>query len=53
MLHLIRTSSMGHLGADNSTTVQSVQVNRWGLFTMVLWPQTIPIVYEFEPYLHT
>jgi uncharacterized protein (TIGR03437 family) len=49
MLHLLDTGSMGHLGPDNSTTVQSVQVNGWGLFSMVLWPQTIPIVYEFDP----
>jgi uncharacterized protein (TIGR03437 family) len=53
MLHLIQTSSMGHLGPDNSNTVQSVQVNGWGLFSMVLWPQTIPIVYEFDPDLGT
>jgi len=49
MLYLIQTNSMGHLGPDNTSTVQGVQVNTWGLFSMVLWPQTNPIVYEFEP----
>ena len=41
---------MGHLGADNTSSVQSVQVNPWGIFTMVLWPQATPIVYEFQPF---
>ena len=50
MLHLVQTESMGHLGPDNTSTVQSVQVNPWGIFTMVLWPQATPIVYEFQPF---
>jgi uncharacterized protein (TIGR03437 family) len=49
MLHLVQAGSMGHLGPDNSGTIQSVQVNAWGVFSMVLWPQTNPIVYEFDP----
>jgi uncharacterized protein (TIGR03437 family) len=49
MLHLVQADSMGHLGPDNTSTVQSVQVNEWGVFTMVLWSQTNPIVYEFDP----
>ncbi len=49
-LYLVQTGSMGHLGPDNSGTVQSVQVNPWGIFTMVLWPQATPIVYEFQPF---
>jgi uncharacterized protein (TIGR03437 family) len=49
-MSLIQTNSMGHLGADNGPTVQTVQVNTWGAFNMVVWPQTTPIVYEFEPF---
>ncbi len=49
MLHLVQTSSMGHVGPNNTSTVQSVQVNSWGIFSMVLWPQADPIVYEFDP----
>jgi uncharacterized protein (TIGR03437 family) len=49
-MSLIQTQSMGHLGGDNTPTVQSVQVNTWGAFNMVVWPQATPIVYEFEPF---
>ena len=33
----MRDDSMGHLGPDNTSTVQGVQVNTWGLFNMALW----------------
>jgi len=51
MLHLVQDNSMGHLSPDNTSTVQSVQVNTWGLFTMALWNNAPngPIVYEYEP----
>lgn len=49
LLHLVQTDSMGHVGPNNTSAVQSVQVNVWGIFTMVLWPQADPIVYEFDP----
>ncbi len=49
-LRLVQTQSMGHLAPDNSSTVQSVQVNGWGMFTMVLWSQATPVLYEFEPF---
>jgi len=51
MLYLIQCDSMGHLGPDNTKSVQGVQVNQWGLFHMALWNnQAGPIVYEFEPW---
>jgi uncharacterized protein (TIGR03437 family) len=51
MLYLIERDSMGHLGPDNTNTVQGAQVNQWGLFHMALWNnQAGPIVYEFEPW---
>ena len=50
-LYLTQTGSMGHLGAASNSGVQTVQVNTWGLYDTVLWPQANPIVYEFEPYL--
>jgi uncharacterized protein (TIGR03437 family) len=49
MLYLVQADSLGHLGPDTTGTVQGVQVNAWGAFSMVLWPQTDPIVYEFDP----
>lgn len=51
MLYVVQDTSMGHLGADVTSTVQSSQVNSWGLFTMALWNNapTGPTVYEFEP----
>jgi uncharacterized protein (TIGR03437 family) len=49
LLHLVQAGSLGHLAPDNTSTLQSVQVNAWGIFTMVLWPQANPIVYEFDP----
>jgi uncharacterized protein (TIGR03437 family) len=49
MLHLVQTDSMGHLGPDTTSSVQGVQVNTWGLFSMVLWSQQNPIVYEYDP----
>jgi len=52
MLYLVQTESMGHLGPDNTSTVQGVQVNGWGMFNMVLWPQETPVLYEFEPFLN-
>jgi uncharacterized protein (TIGR03437 family) len=50
-MYLIQRDSMGHLGPDNTNSVQGVQVNEWGLFHMALWNnQAGPIVYEFEPW---
>jgi uncharacterized protein (TIGR03437 family) len=51
VLYLIPTDSMGHLGAASTNAVQSVQVNNWGMFDLLLWPQANPIVYEYEPFL--
>ncbi len=50
-LYMVNYDSLGHLGADTTSTVQGVQVNSWGLFTMVLWTSAPngPIVYEFDP----
>jgi uncharacterized protein (TIGR03437 family) len=50
LLYLIN-GGMGHLGPDNTSTVQCVQVNQYGMFDIALWnsPQG-PIVYELEPY---
>jgi len=52
MLYLVQTESMGHLGPDDTSTVQGVQVNGWGMFNMVLWSQETPVLYEFEPFLN-
>ena len=50
LLYLIN-GAMGHLGPDNTSTVQSVQVNQWGMFDFALWNNSNgPIVYEYEPY---
>jgi uncharacterized protein (TIGR03437 family) len=51
MLYLVNYNSLGHLSADTSSTVQGVQVNTWGLFTMALWNSAPggPLVYEFDP----
>jgi uncharacterized protein (TIGR03437 family) len=50
LLYLVEDNSMGHLGANTTSTVQGVQVNPWGLFQMALWNNPAgPIVYEFEP----
>jgi len=50
LLFLIN-GAMGHLGPDNTSTVQSVQVNQWGMFDFALWNNSKgPIVYEYEPY---
>jgi uncharacterized protein (TIGR03437 family) len=51
MLYLVDYDSMGHLGPDTTSSVQGVQVNLWGLFTMALW-NSAPggaVVYEFDP----
>jgi uncharacterized protein (TIGR03437 family) len=52
MLYLLQKNSLGHLGPDNTSTVQGVQVNSWGMFTMALWNEAPsgPTVYEFEPF---
>jgi uncharacterized protein (TIGR03437 family) len=43
--------AMGHLGPDNTGTVQSVQVNQWGLFDFALWNNPKgQILYVAEPY---
>ena len=50
LLYLIN-GPMGHLGSSNTGSVQSVQVNQWGLFHFALWNNPKgPIVYEAEPY---
>jgi len=51
LLYLVNYDSLGHLGADTTSTVQGVQVNEWGLFQMVLWNDAAngPVVYEFDP----
>jgi len=50
LLYLIN-GAMGHLGPDNTSTVQSVQVNQWGFFDFALWNNPKgPIVYVAEPY---
>ena len=49
MLHLINAGNMGHLAPYNGSTIQSVQVTDWGIFTMALWSQTNPIVYVYDP----
>ena len=51
VLYLTQADSMGHLGAASNSAVQTVQVNTWGLYDTVLWPQANPIIYEFEPFL--
>jgi uncharacterized protein (TIGR03437 family) len=50
-LYLVNYDSMGHLGADTTGTVQGVQVNSWGLFTMALWNNAPsgPVIYEYDP----
>ncbi|MBV9771094.1 MAG: PQQ-binding-like beta-propeller repeat protein [Bryobacterales bacterium] len=50
LLYLVNYDSMGHLGPDTTSTVQSVQVNSWGIFEMVLWndASTGTFVYEFD-----
>ncbi len=49
-LHLLQRDSMGRLDPDPSI-VQSVQVNKWGVFSMALWPKNGgAIVYEHEPW---
>ncbi len=50
-LYLVNYDSMGHLGAETTGTVQGVQVNSWGLFTMALWDNAPngPVVYEYDP----
>jgi uncharacterized protein (TIGR03437 family) len=51
MLYLVNYDSLGHLGADNTSTVQGVQVNAFGIFDMALWSDAAngPVVYEYEP----
>jgi uncharacterized protein (TIGR03437 family) len=52
ILYLLQKNSLGHLGPDNTSTVQGVQVNSWGMFNTALWNNapTGPLVYEFEPF---
>jgi len=49
LLHLVSADSMGHLGPDNSSSIQSVRLTDWGIFTMALWAQTNPIIYVYDP----
>ncbi len=51
MLYSVNYDSMGHLSADNTATVQGVQVNDWGIFNMALWegPPNGPFLYEYDP----
>jgi uncharacterized protein (TIGR03437 family) len=50
-LYLVNYDSMGHLGANTTSTVQGVQVNEWGMFNMVLWDNAAggPVLYEYDP----
>ncbi len=50
-MYLVNYNSLGHLGADTTSTVQGVQVNGWGLFEMALWNDAAngPVIYEFDP----
>lgn len=50
-IYLINYDSMGHLGPDNTGSVQGAQLNAWGVFQMVLWnnPDSGPILYEYDP----
>ena len=46
---LFHRDSMGHLGPDNTSTVQSVQATLSSIFNLALWDnQNGPIVYEFD-----
>jgi uncharacterized protein (TIGR03437 family) len=51
MLYLANYDSLGHLGPDNTSTVQGSQVNISGIFDMALWNDAPngPVVYEYEP----
>jgi uncharacterized protein (TIGR03437 family) len=51
LLYMVNYDSLGHLGADTTSTVQGVQVNSWGLFDMALWNNAPngPMIYEFDP----
>ncbi|HEX5226294.1 MAG TPA: IPT/TIG domain-containing protein [Bryobacteraceae bacterium] len=50
MLYLVNYDSLGHLGPDNTGTVQGVQVNGAGLFDMALWSAAPngPMIYEYD-----
>jgi hypothetical protein len=48
-LYLINSASMGHLGPNNSSSVQSISLNRSGIFDIALWNKDDgPIVYVME-----
>jgi uncharacterized protein (TIGR03437 family) len=51
LLYLMNYDSMGHLGANTTSTVQGVQVNEWGMFNMALWDEAAngPVLYEYDP----
>ena len=51
MLYLVDYDSMGHLGPDNTSTVQGAQVNPSGMFSMALWSGVSngPLVYVYDP----
>jgi len=50
MLCLLQRNSMGHLEGYETSAIQAVQVNQWGLFNMALWNnQNGPIIYLLEP----
>ena len=50
LLYLI-TGSMGHLGSNNTSAVQSIQAVKWGMFDFALWNNSKgPIVYVKEPF---
>jgi uncharacterized protein (TIGR03437 family) len=49
ILYLFRRDSMGHLGPDNTTTVQGLQVTGDSILNIALWAsQNGPIAYEYE-----
>lgn len=50
-VYLMNYNSLGHLGSDNTSSVQSIQANSFGLFDMALWPNAPngPLLYEYDP----
>ena len=49
LMFLFHRDSMGHLGPDNTSTVQSVQATLSSIFNIAVWDnQDGPIAYEFD-----
>jgi uncharacterized protein (TIGR03437 family) len=50
-LFLLNRDSLGHLGPNNSSSVESIQVNQSGVFDVALWNSNSgPIAYVQEPF---